>query len=482
MRRLICILSDCLFLVVATACAFAIRWGSIASVFERDGVALHLAITFGVGLIVFAASGVTHRVWRYFTLSDLAQLAMVIGIAVAFSALAGFVVDRATDIARSIPLLQGILALLFSATARLFMRMTKSETTFTRSKLPVGETEVRHVLVVGTDNLAEIYLRCVDHLSNGRIRVAGLLTENKRLIGSSMRNVPVVDYPQNIAEQINRLAVHGVFVDEIVVATSFAELTEASREALRDIEKERQIPLEMFEDRLGFANTGNQKAASLAPELSRFVAVPTGYSYAKRMLDILGAMTLIVLTSPLMLLSWLATLIDLGSPVLFWQIRPGYRGRLIRVFKLRTMRAGHDRHGNKIPDENRTTPLGFALRRYRIDELPQLFSILLGDMSFIGPRPLLPIDQPANAEIRLSVRPGLTGWAQVHGGRIINPEDKAALDAWYVKNMSLAVDIKIVIRTIMVILQGETLPETQTLNQARLTAAAMGRQLQRTAG
>lgn len=482
MRRLTCILMDCLFLVVATACAFGIRWGSIAAIFERDGVTLHLVITFGVGLIVFAASGVTHRVWRYFTLSDLAQLAMVIGIAVAFSSLFGFVVDRSADIARSIPLLQVFLALLFSASARLYVRMTKSETTFTRPKLPAGETEVRHVLVVGTDNLAEIYLRCVDHLSNGHIRVAGLLTENKRLMGSSLRNVPVVDYPQNVAEQINRLAVHGVVVDEIVVATSFAELSEASREALRDIEKERQIPLEMFEDRLGFATIGTQEAASATTDQSRFVTVPTGYSYAKRMIDILGAMTLIVLTSPLMLLSWIATLIDLGSPVLFWQIRPGYRGRLIRVFKLRTMRAGHDRHGKKIPDEERITPIGFALRRYRIDELPQLFSILLGDMSFIGPRPLLPIDQPANPEIRLSVRPGLTGWAQVHGGRIINPEDKAALDAWYVKNTSLAVDIDIVIRTIRFILKGETVPETQTLNQARMAAATLGRQLHRTAG
>jgi len=464
---------DCLFLVVAAFCAFAIRWNSISAVFERDGVAMHLAITFGVGLIVFAASGVTHRVWRYFTLSDLAQLAIVIAIAVAFSSLIGFVVDRGTDLARSIPPLQVLLALLFSASARLYVRIAKSEKPFTRSRLPNGETDVRHVLVVGSENLSEIYLRCVDSLSNGRIRVAGLLTENKRLMGSSMRNVPVIDDPRNIAEQINRLAVHGIFVDEIVVATSFDTLSEASREALRDMEKERQIPLEMFEDRLGFAALGTQKSAAAAPDLSRFVSAPTVYSYAKRMIDIVGAITLIVLTSPLLVLSWIATLIDLGSPVLFWQVRPGYRGRLIRVFKLRTMRAGHDRHGNKIPDDKRTTPLGFALRRYRIDELPQLFSILLGDMSFIGPRPLLPIDQPENSEIRLSVRPGLTGWAQVHGGRIINPEDKAALDAWYVKNMSLAVDIKIVIRTIRVILKGETPPQKQTLDQARLVAAAM---------
>ncbi|NJL08643.1 MAG: sugar transferase, partial [Methylacidiphilales bacterium] len=102
---------------------------------------------------------------------------------------------------------------------------------------------------------------------------------------------------------------------------------------------------------------------------------------------------------------------------------------------------------------------GHLLRRTRLDELPQLFSILLGHMSFVGPRPLLPVDQPAGHSARLLVRPGLTGWAQIKGGRIISAEDKAALDVWYVRNASLALDLRILLGTIPMVLFGERVAE-----------------------
>ena len=128
--------------------------------------------------------------------------------------------------------------------------------------------------------------------------------------------------------------------------------------------------------------------------------------------------------------------IDLGLPVVFWQSRPGRYGRPFKLYKFRTMRAPHDEQGNRIPDERRVSKLGALLRLTRLDELPQLYNILVGEMSFVGPRPLLISHHEPGTHDRLLVRPGLTGWAQVNGGRKLSTEDKATLDLWYVAHLS----------------------------------------------
>jgi lipopolysaccharide/colanic/teichoic acid biosynthesis glycosyltransferase len=119
------------------------------------------------------------------------------------------------------------------------------------------------------------------------------------------------------------------------------------------------------------------------------------------------------------------------------------------------MRAPHDDESNRIPDELRTSSLGALVRLSRLDELPQLYNILVGEMSFVGPRPLILTDHEPGTQDRLLVRPGLTGWAQVNGGRKLSPEDKAALDIWYVAHLSLGLDLKIVMRTLVLLFTGE---------------------------
>jgi lipopolysaccharide/colanic/teichoic acid biosynthesis glycosyltransferase len=147
--------------------------------------------------------------------------------------------------------------------------------------------------------------------------------------------------------------------------------------------------------------------------------------------------------------------VRLGFPIVFWQHRPGLAGRSFRLYKFRTMGASHGPDGRRLPDAERLSNFCNFLRRTRLDELPQLFNILRGEMSFVGPRPLLHQDQPAECLDRLLIRPGLTGWAQVVGGRNISPEDKAALDLWYVCNASLLLDLKIAARTVEIVLFGE---------------------------
>jgi lipopolysaccharide/colanic/teichoic acid biosynthesis glycosyltransferase len=174
---------------------------------------------------------------------------------------------------------------------------------------------------------------------------------------------------------------------------------------------------------------------------------------------------LILLLAPLMAVVTLLVLIDVGRPLLFWQQRPGLGGRPFRMYKLRTMGAAHDEGGRLIPDEDRVSGIGHFLRRSRLDELPQLFHILVGQMSFVGPRPLLPVDQPVGYAARLLVRPGLTGWAQVKGGRQISALDKAALDVWYVRHASLRLDLEILVRTALTLLLGER-PHEMAIRQA----------------
>jgi lipopolysaccharide/colanic/teichoic acid biosynthesis glycosyltransferase len=156
-----------------------------------------------------------------------------------------------------------------------------------------------------------------------------------------------------------------------------------------------------------------------------------------------------------MLVVFVAVALDSGFPVVFWQQRPGLRARPFKLYKFRTMRPPHDPRGERLSEADRHSRFGEFLRRTRLDELPQLYNILVGDMSFVGPRPLLPVDQSPAFAARLAVRPGLTGWAQIKGGRELTVANKAALDIWYVRNASLRLDLRILFGTVAVICQGE---------------------------
>ena len=185
--------------------------------------------------------------------------------------------------------------------------------------------------------------------------------------------------------------------------------------------------------------------------------------FFKRILDFIAALLLIILFSPIML--WAAWRIrrELGSPVLFTQARPGLNAKIFKIYKFRTMSDERDENGNLLPDELRLKGFGAKLRASSIDELPQLFNVLKGDMSFIGPRPLLveylPLYSPRQAS-RHSVRPGITGLAQVNGRNDISWAAKLEYDALYAENLSFLLDIKIVFLTIKKVLKKEGVSKT----------------------
>jgi lipopolysaccharide/colanic/teichoic acid biosynthesis glycosyltransferase len=211
-----------------------------------------------------------------------------------------------------------------------------------------------------------------------------------------------------------------------------------------------------------------RRRADMAPSLvdQRGVLLRRSYWRAKRMLDIAAAACAILLLAPLMLLVAVLVIIEIGPPALFWQQRPGLGGRPFRLHKFRTMRAAYDADGRRIADADRLSTVGRFLRRFRLDELPQLFNILIGEMSFIGPRPLLQADQHPGLDARLAVRPGMTGWAQIKGGRELTASDKAALDVWYIKNACLRVDLQILLGTLRVVLLGERAADREAIRVA----------------
>lgn len=183
----------------------------------------------------------------------------------------------------------------------------------------------------------------------------------------------------------------------------------------------------------------------------------------KRLFDVsVALMALLILVLPLLVVAFLVRR-KLGSPVLFWQVRPGMHGKPFKMVKFRSMTDERDPEGVLLPDASRLTPFGRFLRTTSLDELPELLNVLRGDMSLVGPRPLLmeylPLYTPEQAR-RHEVRPGITGWAQINGRNAITWEEKFALDAWYVDNRSLWLDIKILWLTVKKVLRRDGINAT----------------------
>ncbi|MBP9014440.1 MAG: sugar transferase [Smithella sp.] len=178
----------------------------------------------------------------------------------------------------------------------------------------------------------------------------------------------------------------------------------------------------------------------------------------KRLFDLALSVPALVILLPVLAVLALLVRITLASPVLFRQLRPGFQGKPFELYKFRTMNNKCDQDGKLLPDAERLTRLGRFLRATSIDELPELFNVLKGDMSLVGPRPLLMqyLDRytPEQAR-RHEVRPGITGWAQVNGRNAITWEEKFKLDVWYVDNVSLLLDVKIILMTIWKIIKRE---------------------------
>lgn len=200
----------------------------------------------------------------------------------------------------------------------------------------------------------------------------------------------------------------------------------------------------------------------------------------KRAFDFFVASLALVSLSVIILIVAILVRVKLGSPIIFKQQRPGLNGKPFYVYKFRTMMDAIDKEGNQLPDDVRLTSFGKLLRKLSLDELPQLINVVKGDISLVGPRPLLmeylPLYTPEQAR-RHEVRPGITGWAQVNGRNAISWEEKFALDVWYVDHRSFGLDIKILFLTVIKVFKSEGISQQGHVTIKKFTGSNLNKEV-----
>jgi exopolysaccharide biosynthesis polyprenyl glycosylphosphotransferase len=460
MRKYLYLAYDLSCICVALIAALYLRHGfPLIQEGRPEDLYLILLVTLSVGVIILPLMQTHSTMWRFTSSSELTSIMIAVALIALISNSSMFLISRLEMMPRSVPPMHWAIAVFVMCGSRLIARRIFGHT---RGSKPSSK---QHVIVIGATQTAELYLQFIKNIIQHPVVVEGFLDDDKRLTDWMFQKHKILGTPKDLPHIIEQLNVHGIHIKQVVLAELIDNLPKATKKLLLKMERNKQIELLHFSKYIGPQLRSRTKRAAAdyyhkTSSLSHNVyEKPTGfYPYFKRLFDIVVGLALIVLLSPVMLITALLIACDIGFPLLFWQQRPGQYGKPFRLYKFRTMRkAGRkleeDRLQHKSGDKKRTSLVGKLLRRLRLDEFPQLIHIITGSMSFVGPRPLLPDDQPPHGEVRLSIRPGVTGWAQIHGGDALTSEEKLVLDVWYIRNMSLWLDIRILLRTLVVVLK-----------------------------
>ena len=443
---------DLFWALVCPLLALYLRDIDIQSNTDWSVLVYYWALSAGFSIVAFFAFRLQDGMTRYFSVHEALDIVEAVLFAELMSFAVLFTLTRLEGIPRSIPLVHGLLLAFGLLAARVFVRIVAGED----NEPPGYQGRRERVILIGANPFASSFIQLLRAYAPEQQRVIAVLDENAAMVGRAISGVQVLGAPHELEAIISEFAIHGIGTDRIVIA---GEVDFLSAPVLHEVEricKKRQVELTFLPRMLGVSEQKpiDAPAVSFEPvESGRSFAVPPIFRL-KRWIDILGSLTLIVLLFPLLVLAGLLVLLDVGRPIFFWQERLGWKGRSFLIYKFRTLKAPFDSAGKPALGNRIPSAIGRFLRATRLDELPQLLNVLFGEMSLVGPRPLLPEDQPANTSIRLSVRPGISGWAQINGAKLVTKEQKEELDEWYVRNASLWLDLRIIITTIAVILKG----------------------------
>src|SRR6185312_14233534 len=457
---------DVLLAALSPLLALYLRDAQVLFPFHAAEVLIYVGISFTSSLIAFATFRVYGGIPEYLSVHDVMETAKAVLAAELTTCAIMFTVTRLDGIPRSLPTIHALILGGGLFGARVFAHLAHKSRK--RAEQP-RNADAQHVILIGLDDLSVLFTKFTESPAAGSQRVIALLDEDPRLIGRSLSGVRVFGPPAHLDMLIDEFAVHGVTTDRVVIGGAPDALSTEALQEIRRVCARRGIELSSVADALKFAAPRPAQAEFAVVRASEHrpaAVIPAPYFRYKRRVESLLAAILIVASLPFWLVGGVLALFDVGQPILFWQRRIGLGGQPIQVYKLRTLRHAFDRTGHLIPDGERLSRVGRLLRRVRIDELPQLLSVLTGDMALIGPRPLLPEHQPADPSARLMVRPGISGWAQVNGGTLLTPEEKDALDAWYVRHASAWLDLRIMLLTLRSLIRGDRRSE-QALAQAR---------------
>lgn len=407
-------------------------------------------------LLVFRVSdGLNHLV----SVQDSLSVCGAVALSVASSSFILFIFTRLDGVPRSTPLIYGLAfggGLMFDRAVTTFMHQKAWREEQLSAETDAAAHNSRRLIIIGADRFASLTIRLLDHQRPRMFQVIAAVDTRANFVGRSICGVKIVGLVRELEGILEEYAVHGVDIDEIWLSD------DASGVPLDIMEKVTE-----YCDRRGMKFAKISQALGLSPlaggpsQRSNDGALPSigigDYFKFKRAIDIFVSIVLLVALSPLTLAAAYLALLDVGTPVIFWQQRVGRNGRKFLLYKFRTFPAPFDKNGLRIADSRRLSKIGRMMRAARLDEIPQLLNVLVGDMSLIGPRPLLPQDQPCDPRIRLLVRPGITGWAQLNGGRTVTAKEKDALDIWYIRHASVWLDLKIAAQTLLIAFTGEKL-------------------------
>ncbi|MGO4338633.1 sugar transferase [Labrys sp. KB_33_2] len=427
--------------------------------FDLPGPYLFVFVTIAFAipaLLIFRAGD---AIQNTFSVPDLYAICAVIALTISASALLLFMLTRLDGIPRSTPIIYSLVLGAGLAGGRAFSRLVSHERARVSAKRNI--TDLRKVILVGTDQFAWLVIKLIESQSPATTQIMSVLDEGPSATGRSLNGVHVAGRVGDLGRIVDEYALHGVTIEAVWLSMEPEQLDTASLRFITDECDRRGIALKSVAQALELMPKASARRAQALPTVvaREAAADPAAglprYFGAKRVIDIVASVILMVLLAPVWLLVAALVLFDVGRPLHFWQQRVGRSGRHFFIYKFRTYHAPYDAKGHVVPGAERLSPIGRLIRKMRLDEIPQLLNVLAGEMSLIGPRPLLPADQPANPGLRLAVRPGISGWAQVNGGNLVTSEEKDALDEYYIDNASLGLDLKIAVMTMMFVFGGE---------------------------
>jgi lipopolysaccharide/colanic/teichoic acid biosynthesis glycosyltransferase len=438
---------------------------------DWSAVGLYWLFSAGFAMLAFFALRIQDAIGRYFSLYEALDIIEAVLFTELMTCGVLFTLTRLDGIPRSMPLVHGALLAGGLLAARLFVRAVLSED----DEAPNYRWRQGRIILIGANRFASSFIQLLKAYSPKEMPVIAVLDSDPAMTGRALAGVQILGPPQELDTIISEFAIHGVDTDRVVIAGETDLLSPAVLHEIEQICRKRHADLSFLPRMIGVTEWNSSQIAVVSEPSAKPSFAVSSFFRVKPWIDIVGVHILTVLLFPLLAVAAALVFLDVGRPLLFWQERLGSKGRPFLMYKFRTLRAPFDSTGKHIFASRRPSAIGRFLRVTRVDELPQLLNVLFGDMSLIGPRPLLPEDQPSNAAIRLSVRPGITGWAQVKGGKLVTKEEKEKLDEWYVRNASLLVDTRIIILTLKLMLNSrmssqESLADTEQAQNKTIDA------------
>lgn len=454
-------LFDVIWAAASPAIALYLRGASVGP----QAIELYCAAAFASSLFAFLLFRIREGIAHHFSVHDALEVAKAVAVTEFLTTLAIFTAVRMEGIPRSMPVIHALVLATGLIVYRVIVRMRHDDQ---MQDVETSNVPVQNIILIGCTRLSSLYARMMRAYSPKNFNVVAILDDNPSMIGKSVDGVRVVGPTEQLGSIIKEYAEHGITISRVLIGGDRSLFSPDEMDALERTCGEHDLKSEFIPSLAGLSGLHAPQPAEPQKISKPAVSMQLpAYFHYKRATDIALGLVMLISLMPLIFIVASLVLLDVGSPVLFWQQRLGMGGRPFLLHKFRTLKPLFNELGLPIGISDRASWAGSFLRRARLDELPQLLNVLVGDMSLVGPRPLLPRDQPSDASLRLSVRPGITGWAQVSGGNSLSPETKNDLDEWYVRNASFLLDLRILLMTLGFVLRGEQSAPERTLEPGK---------------